>query len=125
MDIPPQVDTASGKPKGPPPVPAAPQRPAPPTQPGQIGVAPTPDATGGVIPYKNPTALIAYYLGVFGLIPVLGLPLALGAVIMGIVGLRQRALKRAYGGLVHACVGIVLGVVSMGYHGVAILLIGP
>jgi len=25
----------------------------------------TTDATGGVIPYKNPKALIAYYLGVF------------------------------------------------------------
>ena len=27
------------------------------------------DATGGVIPYKNVPALVAYYLGVFSLIP--------------------------------------------------------
>ena len=31
------------------------------------------DATGGLIPYKNPHALIAYYLGLFSLFPCLGL----------------------------------------------------
>jgi len=33
----------------------------------------TGDATGGVIPYKNPPALIAYYCGIFSLLPILGL----------------------------------------------------
>jgi len=31
------------------------------------------DNTGGLIPYKNPKALIAYYLGIFSLFPLLGL----------------------------------------------------
>jgi hypothetical protein len=30
------------------------------------------DATGGIIPYKNPSALIAYYCGLFSLFPILG-----------------------------------------------------
>jgi hypothetical protein len=48
------------------------------------------DATGGLIPYKNPPALVAYYLGLFGLIPALGFILALAAVPLGIYGLKQR-----------------------------------
>ncbi len=46
------------------------------------------DATGGVIPYKNPKALTAYYLGVFGLIPVFGPLLAIPAIILGVLGLK-------------------------------------
>ncbi|HYV38392.1 MAG TPA: hypothetical protein VE988_22100, partial [Gemmataceae bacterium] len=46
------------------------------------------DATGGLIPYKNPTALIGYYCGVFGLIPILGFILAPTACVLGILGLR-------------------------------------
>ena len=34
---------------------------------------PTGDATGGIIPYKNPPALIAYYCGIFSLLPCIGL----------------------------------------------------
>src|SRR6056297_2691301 len=88
------------EPKGPPPVPEASQpateapRSAPAAPPTQTmpehRPAPTPDATGGVIPYKNPAALIGYYLGIFGLFPTLGLPLAVAAVVLGIIGLRRR-----------------------------------
>lgn len=130
----PEPPIAAGA-KGPPPIPEAPPqapeassqaRPAPPTTAGDIGAgdAPTPDATGGVIPYKNPAALIAYYLGVFGLVPVLGVPMAVAAIVLGFVGLRSRARKRVFGGLVHAWVGIVLGVASLGYHAAAIVLLG-
>ena len=95
---------------------------APPTQAGEIGVV-TPDATGGVIPYKNPAALIAYYAGIFGLIPMLGTPVAVAAVVLGIVGLHRRKQKLAAGGLVHAWIGIVLGGVSIAYHGLGFVLI--
>ena len=109
--------------EGPPPVPSRTPAPAvpphtPPTVAGDIErgrVAP--DATGGVIPYKNPAALIGYYLGIFGLIPMLGVPLALAAVVLGIVGLMRRKQGLAAGGLVHAWVAIVLGFVSLAYHG--------
>ncbi|MFI4881270.1 MAG: hypothetical protein ACIAQU_01660 [Phycisphaerales bacterium JB064] len=111
-------------PESPPPVPtAAPPVPAR-TPPGAIEHGgPTPDATGGVIPYKNPAALIAYYLGIVGLFPVLGLPLAIAAFILGFVGLSRRKKKMAYGGLVHAWVGIVLGAISMAYNGLFIALL--
>lgn len=47
------------------------------------------DGTGGLIPYKNPPALAAYYLG--------------------IMGLRKRAQNPVVKGSVHAWIGIVLG----------------
>lgn len=74
------------------------------------------DATGGIIPYKNPKALIAYYLGVFSLIPLLGAPLAPVAVGLGIWGLRDRQRNRVIRGGAHAWAGIVLGtLVMLGY----------
>lgn len=107
----------------PPPVPPL-SKPAPPTTAGEIGQSGlTPDATGGVIPYKNPAALIAYYLGIFGLVPMLGLPLALAAVPLGVVGLQRRSRGLAMGGVVHAWVGIVLGLMSLAYHGTFVLLV--
>lgn len=85
--------------------------------------APTPDATGGVIPYKNPAALIGYYLGIFGLFPTLGLPLAVAAVVLGIIGLRRRKRGLAYGGSVHAWVAIVLGSIASLYNGFFVFLL--
>lgn len=67
------------------------------------------DATGGVIPYKNPPALVAYYLGVFSLIPFLGAPLGVAALILGILGLKRRREAPAVKGAVHAWIGIVAG----------------
>ena len=45
------------------------------------------DSTGGLIPYKNPKALIAYYLGIVSGLPFIGFPFAIAAVILGIKGL--------------------------------------
>lgn len=67
------------------------------------------DATGGVIPYKNPHALIAYYLGLFSLLPILGVFLAIPAFILGIIGLSKRRKNPEIRGSVHAWIGIVLG----------------
>lgn len=67
------------------------------------------DTTGGLIPYKNPAALIAYYLGLFSLFPLLGLFLAIPALILGIIGLRNRSRNPAIRGSVHAWIGIVMG----------------
>lgn len=88
----------------------------------QPGIAPPPplpqtaDATGGIIPYKNPQALIAYYLGIFGLIPFIGLLLAIPAFILGIIGLRKRKKNPIIKGSVHAWIGIILGFISIAYH---------
>ena len=67
------------------------------------------DGTGGVIPYKNPHALIAYYLGLFSLFPCFGLLLAIPAFILGIMGLKRVKAKPAIRGTVHAWIGIVMG----------------
>ena len=67
------------------------------------------DATGGVIPYKNPHALTAYYLGVFSLLPLIGFPLGIAAFIFGLLGLKKRKANPVIKGSVHAWIGIVCG----------------
>lgn len=81
------------------------------------------DATGGLIPYKNPHALIAYYLGLFSLFPVLGLLLAIPALVLGIIGLRNRNRNPAIKGSVHAWIGIVMGGFMTLIWGAAVVLI--
>lgn len=67
------------------------------------------DATGGVIPYKNPKALISYYLGIFSGLPLIGLPIGIAAFVLGIQGLRARRENPAIKGSVHAGIGIGCG----------------
>jgi len=74
------------------------------------------DATGGLIPYKNPMALIGYYLGVFSLIPCAGLLLGPAALILGILGLRYKSRHPTAGGTAHAIVAIVLGALVLLAH---------
>ena len=44
-------------------------------------------ALGGLIPDKNPSALTSYYLGIFSIIPCVGLPMGIAAVVLGLRGL--------------------------------------
>jgi hypothetical protein len=82
------------------------------------------DATGGIIPYKNPHALAAYYLGLFSIFPVLGFFLAVAAVALGVSGLKKRAQNPVIRGSVHAWIGIVCGSLSVAAHlSVAALLL--
>ena len=71
------------------------------------------DATGGLIPYKNAKALAAYYCGVFGLIPCVGGILGVIAVVLGVLGLGHAKQYPKAGGVAHAYVGIVLGVIEI------------
>jgi hypothetical protein len=71
--------------------------------------APASDGINVLIPYKNPRALVAYYLGVFAVIPFLGILLGITAFVLGILGLRYRRRNPAAGGAVHAWIGIVAG----------------
>lgn len=71
------------------------------------------DATGGVIPYKNPKALLAYYFGIGTMLCCISpLPLGLIPFVLGIMGLRDRARNPIIKGSVHAWIGIVLGGLS-------------
>ena len=78
---------------------------------------PTPAAgdapLSGIIPYRNPPALVGYYLGVFSLIPFLGVLLAVPAIILGIVGLVKRRRDPKSRGAAHAVVAITLGVLGI------------
>jgi len=71
------------------------------------------DATGGVIPYKNPRALISYYLGLFSLFPVLGLILGVVAIVLGIQGIKFYRKHPQVRGIVHAWIGICAGAGAM------------
>lgn len=105
---PPTVTSGAGVAAEPPPLPPTPP-PVPVTE--EKG-----DATGGIIPYKNPHALTAYYLGIFSCFPVLGFFLGIAAIALGVSGLRQRASKPVISGAVHAWIGIVCGSLSVALH---------
>jgi hypothetical protein len=84
---------------------------------------------GGIsslIPYKNGKALVAYYCGVFSLIPCAGLILGPIALIFGILGYRYAKAYPTAKGLGHAIAGIVLGgLTTLGNWGIVIIgLIG-
>lgn len=62
-----------------------------------------------LIPYRNPAALVGYYVSVASLIPVLALVLGPLAIGLGVAGLRARAREPRLKGTAHAVVAIVLG----------------
>ena len=76
-----------------------------------------------LIPTGNPHALFAYYLGVFSVIPVLGVLLGIPAFFLGLRGLRVVKERPEAYGKVHAWVGNVMGgLFGFGYL-VAILVV--
>jgi uncharacterized protein YqgC (DUF456 family) len=82
------------------------------------------DAVSTIIPYKNPKALVGYYLGVFSLIPCFGLILGPAALILGVMGLKDRQKNPQMHGMGHAIVAIVLGsITTLGNGGVVIAMI--
>lgn len=94
------------------PVESAPSLSEPGPAPSVTASAPPPRADSRVaalIPTGNPNALVAYYLGVFSLVPCFGLFIGIPALVLGLKG-RRYALDHpeAYG-KVHAWVGILAG----------------
>jgi len=88
---------------------ALPPRPVVPPPPSAAPGAGGDSGFGGIIPLKNPSALTAYYLAVFSLIPCLGLILGIIALVLGIKGLKVFRDNPAVKGTVHAWIGIILG----------------
>lgn len=76
----------------------------------------------GLVPYKNAPALIGYYMGVFSLIPILGLPFSVAAIILGVIGLKKRKEMPSAKGSAHAIVALVLGTITLLLWGGLILL---
>jgi zinc ribbon protein len=67
------------------------------------------DVLHAVVPTKNPKALLAYYLGVFSVIPCVGSPLGIAAFFLGLKGLKFAKANPAARGAVHAWIGILVG----------------
>lgn len=68
-----------------------------------------PDGVEVLIPYRNPLALVSYYCGVFGLLPVVGFLLGPVAFVLGIMGIHASRKNPRARGVGHAIVGIILG----------------
>jgi hypothetical protein len=80
------------------------------------------EVVSSIIPYKNPKALASYYLGIFSLIPVIGLLLAIVAIALGVLGFRDRNRNPRIKGTAHAIVGVSVGVFSLIAH-LAVLIV--
>lgn len=78
---------------------------------------------GGLIPYKNPRALWAYYLGLAALFPLLGIPISIPAIILGAKGSKYAGQHPEARGKYHAWAGIVLGTLSLVGHVLFIVLL--
>lgn len=65
------------------------------------------------IPTKNPPALISYYAGIFGLLPFLGLPATIVAIVLGIIAVKKNKQHPTPGAKVHALIGLGLGIFQM------------
>lgn len=70
---------------------------------------PSSGAFGGLIPDKNPSALTSYYLGIFSIIPCVGLPMGIAAVVLGLRGMNLVKQHPEVRGRTHALVGIIAG----------------
>ena len=82
----------------------------PPSAPPTGAGAPTaPDVVEIFVPYRNPNALAAYYVGLFAFIPFLGAIIGVAAFVLGLRGLKLARAHPEARGASHAWVGIVLG----------------
>ncbi len=81
------------------------------------------EAAATVVPYRNVSALIAYYCAVFSLIPCLGLILGPVAFVLGIIGFMAVRKNPQLHGTVHAWIGIILG--GLTFAGNAVLILIP
>ena len=84
---------------------------APPTRSTGV-VDPTEQEGPALIPYKNPAALVGYYLSICSCIPFVGLVLGPIAIFLGIRGLIQVSRHPQRKGTVHAGIAIALGLIG-------------
>ena len=91
----------------PPPLPSQP--PSDPLQYQSPGTVNANEPLAGLIPYKNWPALAGYYLGLFSLFPLLGLPLGITAIVFGVMGLRRAIENPMVRGKGHAITALICG----------------
>lgn len=89
------------------------RRSAPPTSPEDIEmILEPPTVVQRFIPARNVPALLSWYFGVFALVPVLGVPSGAVAIVLGIIGVVKARKPNVRVGMVHACLGIALGILG-------------
>ena len=65
------------------------------------------------MPTKNKPALIGYYLGFIGLLPAVGLPFAIAAIVLSVIGLLKHKQHPTPGAKGHAITGLILGIIPI------------
>jgi hypothetical protein len=65
-----------------------------------------------IIPTRNPSALIGYYLGLFSIMPLAGLALGPAGIVLGLKGLRAIRESPGLPGRGHAVTAIVGGILG-------------
>jgi hypothetical protein len=75
------------------------------------------DVVSTIIPYKNAAALAAYYLGLFSCFPLLGFPLAVASLVLGVKGLKTAGRNPEARGKIHAWVGLICGTIGLIING--------
>lgn len=86
---------------------------APPTV--STGLVANKDEEGpALVPYKNPAALVGYYIGICSCIPAIGIILGPAAIVLGIKGLGTVKKYPQKKGTVHAWIAIAFGIIGTG-----------
>lgn len=78
--------------------------------------SPAGELLAAVVPYRNASALIAYYAAVFAIIPVIGFVLGPPALIMGVVGLAHAWRNPGAHGWLHGSFAVAVGGLSCLVH---------
>ncbi len=78
------------------------------------------DPVQTLVPYKNARALVAYYLGVFSFLCVIGLVLGPAAVVFGVLGYRYGKAHPKAKGTGHAVAGILFGIMGTLLNGIGL-----
>lgn len=81
---------------------------------GASSAVPGSEPLAVIIPYKNPPALIGYYIGIVSWIPLVGLIAGPTAIVLGIIGLKRRKRQPQVRGMAHAWIAIIMGLISTG-----------
>ncbi len=79
---------------------------------------------GSFVPWKNPTAVYSYGVGLAALTPVLGLVLGPIAILLGLIGFVHRRLRPKVHGTNFAVAGIVLGLLNTLFNSLGIWCVG-
>lgn len=78
------------------------------------------DVVARIIPWRNSSALIGYYFGLLGIIPLVGCILSPVAIVLGILGILKWKKDHRSRGLAHAIVAIICGIIGLLISGLII-----